>query len=131
MSNTDRKEMEMQQVRKLRQNGMSLRKIAEFTGISMEQVRAQTKEVRAVKENKALSMEIEKKEACQFCGTSISQAKTGRPRRFCSEECRRSYWSLHRSKIHKNPQHIYTKICPYCHKTFEVYGNKNPEILLS
>ena len=54
----------------------------------------------------------------------MKKAKTGRPRRFCSEACRRAYWKMHREEINKSDKAIYTMECPYCGKIFESYGNK-------
>ena len=32
---------------------------------------------------------------CPVCGTQIRQKETGRPRKFCSDPCRRRYWKTH------------------------------------
>ena len=32
---------------------------------------------------------------CPVCGTQIRQKETGRPRKFCSDPCRRRYWKAH------------------------------------
>ena len=67
---------------------------------------------------------IEEGTACAYCGGPMKKAKTGRPRRFCSEACRRAYWKMHREEINKSPGAVYTMECPYCGKIFESYGNK-------
>ena len=68
---------------------------------------------------------IKNGEACGFCGGPMKKAATGRPRRFCSEECRRRYWKGHRHEVKKSEKAIYIRECPYCKETFEAYGNKN------
>lgn len=53
---------------------------------------------------------------CLCCGERISQNGTGRPRRFCSDECRRRY-----GREHQTPERweSYEKlICPICGRIF-------------
>lgn len=113
------------EIRSLRQNGMSMRKLVEYTGETIATIRAQCKDINPVRENKDLPDQIEKKEACAYCGRMMEQPKKGRPRRFCSDACRRAYWKANRDLMKQNPEAVYTKVCAYCGKTFTSYGNKN------
>ena len=45
--------------------------------------------------------------------------------KFCSDECRRHWWSAHQDELKKKPTALYEKECAYCHKPFVAYGNKN------
>lgn len=120
-------ELERTQIRKLREHGMGHRTIAKYTGLQLSTVRYQANKVE-IPGNAAdedLLEKIMKKEACAFCGEPIKSSWTGRKRRFCSDECRRSYWLLHDKEIKRSASATYTKICPYCGKTFTVYGARN------
>ena len=125
----DMTEEKMQQVILLRNSGMSNRKIAEYTGVPYEKVRYQCRKCDCdnISVDEDLTGKIQNREACAFCGKPITQDEhhRGRKKRFCCEECRRKYWKIHRPEQKQNPKAIYTKVCAYCGKTFEVYGNKN------
>ncbi|MGN1024508.1 MAG: RNA polymerase subunit sigma-70, partial [Lachnospiraceae bacterium] len=118
-----------QQAILLRKSGMSNRKIAEYTGIPYEKVRYQCKkqDCDSVLVDEELPAKIKSREACAYCGKPVTQNEhsAGRKKRFCCDECRRKYWKIHRPDQKRNPKAIYTKVCAYCGKTFEVYGNKN------
>ena len=116
------------QIRELRDHGMGYRSIASTVNLSRDIVRnyCRSKGIggfRADNEKKLKDC-MEDGRACAFCGRELMKAKTGRPRRFCSESCRRSYWRMHRSELKKKESAIYTMECPYCHEIFEAYGNK-------
>lgn len=129
MKKNDQTEEKNEQVLLLRKSGMSNRKIAEYTGVSYEKVRYQCKkdDCDSIPVDEELPEKIKTREACAFCGKPIAKEadRRGRKKRFCCEKCRRTYWKIHRKEQKKNPKAIYTKVCAYCGKTFEVYGNKN------
>lgn len=129
MKKNDQTEEKMEQVLLLRKSGMSNRKIAEYTGVSYEKVRYQMRKLDcdSIPVDEELPEKIKMREACAFCGKPITQEKhhRGRKKQFCCEKCRRTYWKLHRKEQKQNPKAIYAKVCAYCGKTFEVYGNKN------
>lgn len=116
------------QIKKLRANGMGYRTIASMLDLSRDTVRNFCRSAgidgRLAEDEKELKIRMSAGRACAFCGSEIVQAKTGRPRRFCSEACRRSFWRTHRNELKKKESAIYTMECPYCHQIFEVYGNK-------
>lgn len=117
------------QIIKLRGQGLGYKQIASMVNLSRDSVRSYCKYrgltgyQTAVKVN--MKEMIERGDACMFCGGLIKKASTGRPRRFCSEECRRKYWKGHRNEGKKNDKAIYIRVCPYCNETFESYGNKH------
>ena len=117
------------QIVKLRGQGLGYKQIAGMVNLSRDSVRSYCKHrgltgyVEAVQMN--MKELMENGEACGFCGGPMKKAATGRPRRFCSEECRRRYWKGHRSEVKKSENAIYIRVCPYCNETFESYGNKN------
>ncbi len=116
------------QIIKLRQQGLGYKQIAAMVNVSRDSVRSYCKHrglggyQSAVKVN--MKERLERGEACNFCGGLIKKAATGRPKRFCCDECRMKYWKGHRSEVKKSPSAIYIRVCPYCKETFEAYGNK-------
>ena len=112
------------QARRLRAHGMSQGKVATMTGLTKGIVNNLTKNDIVDTEDKALEIRMEAGEACMFCGAPIDQPLgPGRRRRFCSEECRRKYWQLHRHDNGRRPGIHHIQVCAYCGKTFDVYGN--------
>ena len=58
-------------------------------------------------------------EHCRNCGTTISQVVGRKRRYFCSEDCRRAWWSAHRN-VGNRKTVIQTK-CAFCGHIFEDY----------
>ena len=116
------------QIRKLRTGGMGYRTIASVVDLSRDQVRNYCRAngiggILADSEKK-LAERMQHGQACAFCGTELIRPKTGRPKRFCSDLCRRSYWRMHRADLQKKESAVYIMECAYCHEIFESYGNK-------
>lgn len=111
----------------LRKTGLGYKAISNMVGLSRDSVRSFCK-------NHGMSgyigpagevmKKIKSGDLCQYCGGKIIKAKTGRPARFCSTECRRAYWKTHRDEGNRSWKAIYIKECKYCHTPFESYGNK-------
>lgn len=116
------------QIRELRSAGSGYKTIAAVTGLSRDQVRNYCLKsgiggYRQVYEAN-LKDRIDEGRACAYCGGPVRKARTGRPRKFCSEACRRKYWKIHKEKRKQNPDAVYSQVCPYCHRIFTVYGNR-------
>lgn len=60
-------------------------------------------------------------EHCQNCGKTIIQEEKKKPRRFCSDKCRNTWWNNNRHLVSK--RRVSLIICAYCGKEFERYGN--------
>lgn len=60
--------------------------------------------------------------ACKQCGKRLIQQPKHKPKRFCSDECRLSWWRDHDNQLNKKA--MYTIRCAGCGQTFESYGNK-------
>ena len=60
---------------------------------------------------------------CPQCGEHIIQNLKTKPRRFCSDECRRVWWNSHLDKVHRKA--LYAIVCANCGITFVAYGNRN------
>ena len=116
------------QIRKLREQGMGYRAIASAVNLSRDSVRnyCRSRGLAGYRIEYEMNLHDRMQEgrACAFCGAELIKESTGRPKRFCSDLCRRNYWKIHRSEMKKKPTAIYTLECPYCHEIFEAYGNK-------
>ena len=62
---------------------------------------------------------------CPNCGGKVIQPKTGRRRKFCSEQCRREWWSAHPEDIMRQESANYHLTCAYCGRPFISYGKKD------
>ena len=56
---------------------------------------------------------------CPYCGRTVVRNPMGRPKRFCSEECRKKYKNRHR-----NGKDARIAICPECGKGFIAQGER-------
>ena len=121
----DRKEIAREQARLLRGHGMGYKRIAGITGLTKDAVRNACKRIDADCEDRDLFKRIEAGQACAYCGGEMEQHGSGRPRRFCSERCRRQYWRLHRSEQKKKEDKLFLRSCAYCGRTFQIYGKND------
>lgn len=55
---------------------------------------------------------------CPMCGTPITQKPNGRPRKFCTDACRRKFWKRH-PKADKWDSFAQL-VCPVCGRMFFV-----------
>jgi endogenous inhibitor of DNA gyrase (YacG/DUF329 family) len=60
---------------------------------------------------------------CKQCRKPLNQGMRGNTKKFCSEECRRSWWKTHDSSLKRKA--YYTLVCAECGRKFESYGNKS------
>ena len=114
---------------RMREDGMGYKTIANELGISRDAVRQYCRSNGLQGYAGACSMNIkimnEKEEACDYCGKPVEQHPIGRPKRFCSDSCRRAWWKEHPEKINRRDTACYDITCIYCGKKFVSYGNKN------
>jgi endogenous inhibitor of DNA gyrase (YacG/DUF329 family) len=114
---------------RLAPQGTGYRAIASVVGLSRDIVRNYCKSHGLDGYASVLTINMKeqmiKGQACLACGKEIVQPMTGRKRKFCSDECRRRWWSAHQDDLKKKPTAFYEKECAYCHKPFTAYGNKN------
>lgn len=99
----------------LRSKGLGYSKIANLLGITKNSVASYCK--RSV----GISISGDKKIIrCLNCGKPIIINSNSKPRKFCSDKCRRLYWKNHESEINKKTFHEF--ICPICGKCVKLYG---------
>ena len=122
-------ELQAERIRQLRQRGIGYRMIATEVGLTRDIVRNFCKSKGLNGYGAAIKVNIEEQQmlgkACLFCGREFEQPKTGRPRKFCSDRCRREWWKAHPDRLNKNEAAMYKMTCSRCGRTFVSYGNRN------
>lgn len=117
------------QIRELRLKGTGYRSIGTVVGLSRDIVRNYCRSHGLDGYASALTRNIkemmEAGEVCNFCGGRMAQPKTGRPKKFCCDRCRREWWKAHPEAANRSMEARYELECPNCHKTFISYGNRN------
>jgi len=94
----------------LRSEGLTYGRIAKKLGISLNTVKSFCRR------------ETEKKKHCRNCRKLLAQNSAGRPRAFCSDECRITWWKKHPEQV--NRRAFYTLTCAGCGKEFDSYGHR-------
>lgn len=113
----------------LRSSGMGYKAIANVLGLSRDVVRSFCKKyglegnAAVIREN--IELRVKNGVLCACCSKPLKQPKTGRKRKFCSEECRRAWWKKNTDKHGRRDTALYKSDCAYCGITFESYGNKS------
>ena len=120
-------DFEAAQVKEMRLKGMGYRAIAEALGLSRDIVRNHCKAKGMGGYVAATVKNLQEREVqngiCLCCEKETEQAGTGRPRKFCSEKCRRQWWKTHPEE--GNRKAVYTQVCARCGKEFTAYGNSH------
>ena len=104
-------------IRKMRSQGETYAKIAEAVGVSANTIKS------FCRRNNLQNLDTEDEEiknVCKNCKASINERKN---KKFCSNECRSSWWSKNTDKLCKTA--VYELKCSCCGTEFESYGNKS------
>jgi hypothetical protein len=112
------------QITELRQRGVGYRIIAQQLGLDRDKVRyfCKTKGIAGI----ATETLIEQGKICKNCQKPIVKIGTrGRKKKFCCEECRRSYWKAHPDEAIRTDMAMYKATCACCEKEFTTYGNNH------
>ena len=122
--------LQKEQVRRMRREGISYSKIAESLGLSENTVKSYCKRnnLRVVSTPTKVELpntesETETFEFCKNCGKPIEQRPGMKPRKFCSDKCRTTWWNSHLDQVSRKS--VYHLECAACGKPFDSYGNKN------
>ena len=113
---------EKKQVETYRKNGYGYKRISNLTNLSVNTIKSYCKR------NKLMSSDISNINNtenqvfyCEQCGKTVEQSKHRKHKRFCSDTCRNKWWNNHLDLVQRRA--VYVLTCPYCRKTFSVYGN--------
>lgn len=122
-------ELQAKRIQELRMRGAGYRMIGEVLNLSRDSVRNYCKGHGLMGYGAAVRINIKEQiaaqVACQCCGKLLVQSGKGRKRKFCSEKCRREWWSAHQDAIQRKATAIYDGVCAYCGKSFTAYGNQH------
>lgn len=113
-----------QKIQQMRHEGQSYMQIASTLGISENTIKSYCRR-NGINTFKSIKLKEDKETCtvCKNCGKPLKQGTKGQPKKFCSEECRRSWWKANEGQIDKKA--YYTITCAGCGKEFESYGNKS------
>ncbi len=121
-------ETQKKQIVRMRKKGRGYKTIASAVGLSRDIVRTFCKKRHMSGFGEAFVLNDREKadeyKRCLNCYGHIRQPKKGRPKKFCSEECRRDWWKQHPEEIKKRETALYRIKCAYCGMDFIAYGNK-------
>lgn len=59
--------------------------------------------------------------ACKQCGKLIKNIPKQKPKKFCSDACRNTWWNEHQNCVNQKANYEYT--CACCGRHFTAYGN--------
>lgn len=120
-------DFQARQIREQRMKGCGYKAIASAVGLSRDVVRnyCRTHDLDGYAEVLATDEQAHQDGTCPCCGKPLKQPRTGRKRKFCSDACRRSWWSVHPATLQRNEGALYQMACACCGKTFIAYGNQN------
>lgn len=110
-----------QAIHRLRVEGFSYAKISALTGISENTIKSYCRR----NDLGSVATEIPDTPVgsfCRQCGSLLTQTKGAKPKRFCSDKCRMTWWNSHPEAVnHKLVRQI---TCQSCGKTFTALGNR-------
>ncbi len=107
-------------IRRKRRDGMSYLQISREIGISQNTIKSFCQRNNLGNKPK---VKYEKLTTCLHCGKQINENVSHKPRRFCSDLCRLTWWKNHHDEMNKRA--YYSIICTGCGKEFDVYGNEH------
>lgn len=118
-----------EQIRSLRAQGVGYKAIASITHLTRDKVRYYCKTHNLAGYEAAVRVNIvrmmEDKTVCSYCGKLLVKKSTGRPKRFCCDDCREKWWKQNRNLMVQHKDAIYQFECKGCGKKFSSYGNRN------
>ena len=95
------------QIRKLRLEGSGYGKIAQILNLPKSTVSSFCKTMT----NQSL--------LCLHCNKKLKQTKGHRQKKYCSDECRMSYWKSNKAEFNRKPEYLVE--CFHCHTSFSTY----------
>lgn len=114
-------ETQKRQIEKMRGGGISYSVIARSLDISVNTVKSYCR--RNSLKGATESPEAAADAYCKQCGKPLTQTPGRRKRKFCGDDCRKTYWKENQDKIVRRS--AVTLICPVCHKPFSDYAKNN------
>lgn len=108
--------LQKEQIKAMRLQGIGYIKIGEALGISDNTVRSFCR-------RNGLGETSKNTVACKQCGRPVKVTPKQKPKKFCSDACRTAWWNSHLDCVARKAVYEYT--CAHCGNSFTAYGNKN------
>ena len=121
-------ESQRKQIWKMRAEGLGYGLIGRATGLSRDSVKkyckrnpvllghgAATKQMATADQNDGLR--------CPQCYQALKTHKIGRPKKFCSDKCRKVWWATHSDEHDKSKTAYEDLTCQQCSRSFLSYAN--------
>ena len=108
-------------ITRMRDEGAGYSAIAKAAGLSKDCVKiwCQRHGLGGVAVKKAVPEEDHA--VCRNCGKPLVQIPGRKPRKFCCDACRVSWWNSHPEAVTRKA--VYSFLCPICGNEFTAYGN--------
>ena len=108
-------DLQIEQIRAMRLQGVGYTKISQALGISDNTVRS------FCRRNGLAGEASMNTTCCKQCGKPIRIVPKQKPRKFCSDACRTAWWNSHPEAVDRKAVYHFT--CAACGKDFTAYGN--------
>lgn len=119
--------IEKERVRQMRLEGISHSQIASGLGLSVNTVKSYCRRNNLPGGGIAFAPKTDDKgdnTCCKQCGKRLVLNSKHKPKKFCSDKCRRAWWRVN-NVVTPNRKAFYNLTCACCGKKFESYGNKD------
>lgn len=118
------------QIWKLRADGQGYGTIGKAVGLSKESVKAYCRRNPELLGFGAATKQMAKERQergkhCPQCCQPLIFKKTGRPKKFCSDKCRKAWWNRHSDEHDKEQTAYFELTCQHCGGDFMSYANAN------
>ena len=102
--------------------GLAYSKIADELGLSINTVKSYCRRA-GLSENSASNAaeKEENKDICIQCGVQLIHTPKAKPKKFCGDDCRFTYWNTHRNQM--NRKAVSSAECVHCGKSYNSYGS--------
>ena len=105
-----------------RNAGYSYGRIAKAMGIKATTIKAHCQRF-GLKKPERFNANSEYAPCCKNCGKALTLIPGRKPKQFCSDRCRNTWWSAHMDQVKRKA--FYDFICPTCGTAFSAYGNSH------
>jgi endogenous inhibitor of DNA gyrase (YacG/DUF329 family) len=109
-------------VLQMRQEGLKPNQIAADLGLSMNTVKSFYRRHALNSVNHEKPIDRTTGTSCKQCAKPLKQNLKSKPKKFCSDRCRREWWKANAAGS-SNRKAFYQLTCSCCGKAFTSYGN--------
>jgi len=118
------KESQKIQIAKLRAAGYGYGKVSQMLNIPLNTVKSfcRRNNLSGKAEKPIVKKQTGGRTYCENCGKEIIQIAKQKPRRFCCDKCRNTWWNGHLELVNRKAYYHFK--CPQCGKEFTLYGER-------